>query len=353
MGKGMKETIKKVTKKRRNGTKQSKETVLLTGIKQGVGAVTSRPFGSSKPRSGKGRGGVGGGWSSSALNAFCPVHAPLPRAVGGYTVVRSTGILTVTEELTLFGTFENQTSGLLAEGGPYWSNIVAASNAQGGFNSLIDAQDNTVFKALTNLDAPGFNAAQLVPSAMSLQLMNPNALQTTSGIIMCGRAKNVLQLEGDTRTWATLADELVSYTAPRLCAAGKLALRGVHGDLIPYNMSKLADFRPLSTATSPSFFGTWKATADSSTDLAGFAPSFIYNPGRTPLNVLVCVEYRTRFDPSNPAHATHRTYTPTTDKSWSNMVKQAESLGHGFRDIVEVVASMGATAKAGAAAVGL
>ena len=36
------------------------------------------------------------------------------------------------------------------------------------------------------------------------------------------------------------ANELVSYNAPRLVAAGKLALRGVKTNAVPYNMTALA-----------------------------------------------------------------------------------------------------------------
>ena len=349
-----KAVIKKMFKKKKtNGRlRQTKEARLLTGIKQGVGSAASKPFGEARRKAGK----SSGDWCSTAWNAFSPDHAPLPRAVGAYTVVRATGILDITEQLTLFGPFESQRSGVLTEGGPFWSNVIAVSNASGGFGNPINAFSNSTAHSLLALNAPGFQHAQLVPSAVSLQLMNPEALQTADGIFMCGRSKNVLNLANDTRSWATLADELVSYTAPRLCAAGKLALRGVHCDLIPYNMSKLADFRGIDgslTGPAPRVNFTWEDTASYATDLAGFAPAFIYNPNQKAVKVLVCVEYRTRFDPSNPAHATHRHHPPTTDSQWGSMVQTAEKFGHGFKDIVEVVASMGVAAKGVATAAGM
>jgi len=85
-----------------------------------------------------------------------------------------------------------------------------------------------------------------------------------------------------------------------LCAAGRLALRAVKTDAVPYDMQALADFRGLSAPSAGNF--TW---ADDGTSYDGFAPIFVYNPDGIDLQILVCCEWRVRFDPTNPAYASH------------------------------------------------
>jgi hypothetical protein len=67
----------------------------------------------------------------------------------------------------------------------------------------------------------------------------------------------------------------------------------------------------------------------------------IYNPDGVEVSLLVCHEYRTRFELFNPACASHKHHKPSTDGNWANMVQQAASLGSGVLDIADLVAKSG------------
>ncbi len=183
----------------------------------------------------------------------------------------------------------------------------------------------------------------MVPAAITVQIMNGESMQNANGIAYIGRSKTVLDLMGDPRTWDTLMKELVSYSAPRLCSAGKLALRGVQVNAIPNNMSVLSDFVP--RRISPNGGQVWKES-HFPVDFEGFGPIFIYNPDNINLKYLITIEWRMRFDPLNPAYSGHSSYTPASEATWSKVINEAESLGHGVVDIADVPADIGMAAHA-------
>jgi hypothetical protein len=74
---------------------------------------------------------------------------------------------------------------------------------------------------------------------------------------------------------------------------------------------------------------------------AGMTPIVIYNPDGIELNLLICQEFRTRFELFNPACASHKYHLPSTDAHWAKMIKQATELGSGALDIADVVAKSG------------
>jgi len=164
--------------------------------------------------------------------------------------------------------------------------------------------------------------------------MNPEALQTTSGMVYIGRARQMLNPGGSTRTWEELAQDLVSYSSPELCAAGKLALRGVQVDAVPYDMNALSDFRMLDDKSNGQF--TWGADED---HFDGFAPIFVYNPNAVNLQIMICCEWRVRFDPSNPAYASHTYHKPSTLGYWDRVQRVGSALGNGVMDMAEKSAS--------------
>jgi hypothetical protein len=183
-----------------------------------------------------------------------------------------------------------------------------------------------------------------VPAAVSVQVMNPNPLQTTEGIVAAAVCPTQLDLRGRTETWADFGTEFVSFMRPRLMSAGKLALRGVQLDSYPLNMSALADFKPVTSASGDVTF-TWDA--GSTTHPLGFAPLVIVNQGSTEtppleLNFLITIEWRVRFDIGNPAVASHKHHGVSTDQHWDSLVRSASNMGNGVRDIVERVANTGA-----------
>lgn len=329
---------------RKQKVKVIKDATLLRGIKQGVGMVVKRPFGSSmgRPRRPAVRGRVLA--KKAALCALTNTHLPLPRAVGPYTVTKTTTIIEApSSEVMLIGPFKG---GRVNHPDSAWYTAAAVSSSNAAHT--IGASGNAIFHFDTALAANGFASCRLVPAAVTVQVMCPTSLQSANGIVYIGRTRQVLDLMGDGRTWRALAEELVSYSAPRLCSAGKLALRGVKVDAIPNNMSQLSDFCPRAILSAPAA-KTWSQDGVDC-QFEGFAPIFCYNPSLVALQYLVTVEWRTRFDPGNPAYAGHTYHPVASDSLWGETIKGMESEGHGVVDMAEGIVDFGDAAMAGVGA---
>lgn len=104
-------------------------------------------------------------------------------------------------------------------------------------------------------------------------------------------------------------------------------------------MSNFTENLPLTNSTI-----TWNNSAN---DVIpdGFGPLFCFNPSGVTLDYLVTCEWRVRFDPANPAQATHTHHPAAPDRTWSNLLKNMEAEGNGVKDIVEMVADVGNAAK--------
>jgi hypothetical protein len=300
---------------------------------QGVGKTVSRAF---------------GGTSCNGLecwDAFHPAHLPLPRAVGPYTVVRTTSLMTSSAKVNIIGAFQYTGSNQHE-----WTTI-------GMFRSVTDANaisasGNTLLEAIPLPGAGTVGSGMTaVPAAISVQVMNSNPLQTTEGICAGAVSHTQLNLKGRTETWNDFASEFISFMRPRLMSAGKLALRGVQMDSYPLNMAACAEFAPVTDPTS----GPIQWSANSGYTPMGWAPLVFINqasPNVTPveLQFLVTVEWRVRFDIGNPAVASHRNHGVTSDAKWSDMINAAVGRGHGVLDIVEKVANTGAAVLSAASA---
>jgi len=299
-------------------------------LAQGTGKAVSQAFGASRA--------VGlEGW-----DAFHPAHLPLPRSVGPYTVVRTTALIKSSAAVNVVGTFA--TSGTTTNGRRMqWTTVGMLSSVTESV--AVDAANNAYMHTIpfpgVNKVGSGFTA---VPSAVSVQVMNPNPLQSTEGIVAAAVCPTSLDLRGRTETWDSLSSEFISYMRPRLLSAGKLTLRGVQLDSYPLNMAALAEFRQVTS--SPDGVTTY---SDGNTDAAfteGFAPIVIANNGGAesplPLDYLVTVEWRVRFDIGNPAVASHCHHGVTSDIHWDKLIQRAVARGNGALDIVERVANQGA-----------
>jgi hypothetical protein len=317
----------------------------LYGIKQGVGKITKAAF-PARRKHASSRITKPAALMKYAFNAMHPAHLPLPRAVGGYTVIRTTDIVNTGASAVLFGTFKGPGQEFTET---TWMNTIAVRCLDCSL-PINDATDggNAFFYGSSALGAPALTGARMVPAAITVQIMNGKSLQSADGICYIGRCKTVLDLMGDDRPWVTLMEELVSYSAPRLCSSGKLSLRGVQVNAIPNNMSVLSDFVPRRIPNNGR--ETW-AEAGAALDFEGFGPIFVYNPDNIQLKYLVTIEWRMRFDPLNPAYAGHTLYQPASESTWSKVIGEAESLGHGVMDIADVTADIGAAAL-GVAALG-
>lgn len=291
-------------------------------LSQGVGAVPRRPFGAT----------VGRGLS--CWDAFHPSHAPLPRSVGAYTVVRTTGLITSTDPVMIFGTTYRDSN--------TWSNIAAygAVNASAAVNAAGNVNVYTVpFPGGSAITGSGLT---VVPAAISVQIMNPEALIATTGTVASAVCHTQLDVGGRTETWNDFASEFMSFMKPRLMSAGKLALRGVQMNSYPLNMNILSAFEPM-VLSGPSTT-TW--TSSNSFGPKGFAPMVVVNPQSVSLNYLVSVEWRVRFDIGNPAVSSHQHHGITPDSVWDGMVRAATAMGNGVRDIADIVSAAGQAAGA-------
>lgn len=295
------------------------DAAALRGIKQGVGKSVAQAFGATSSTR----------FHPCHHDAFHHFHLPLPRATGPYTVVRTTQYQEFGENLMFVGPFFDKA---FANG--MWTDISCLEVVDE--TKPLSTTGNIRVHPFTMIRGNGsWTGAQVVPSAFSVQVMNPEALQTSKGIVYIGRVRTAQRLS-DVRgtTGKAVANQLISYNNPRLCAAAKLAFRGVQVDCVPFNMSELANFTSVS---SPSFSALAAGTADP----LGFAPVFIYNPNKIDLQLLICCEWRVRFDPSNPAQATHNLHHPAPESVWAQAQHYAEAIGNGVVDIADRVANTG------------
>lgn len=314
---------------RKKINRRSRADVVLA---QGVGKSIPRAFGDST-------------LPGNCWDAFHPSHASLPRSVGPYTVVRTSAVVTSSDKLLIFGTFQENTD----TGGRVWTNTVAI----GANDATVDvsAANNAKYYSVPTPDGVSgpFASTTAVPSAISVQVMNPNALQTTAGIVQGAVLPMQFAIGGASRTWNSFANDFVSYFKPRLCSAGKLALRGVQMDSYPLNMSEVSDFKQLDEKVQDQngTIFTWSGASagtvgSASMNPVGWAPMGIANPNGVALDYLVCVEWRVRFDIGHPACSTHTHHPVSSDKAWDKQIAKAVNLGHGVMDIVERVANVGA-----------
>jgi len=311
------------------------------GIAPGAGGTATVAFGASKKQGRSRKKATKSKRKNNdhyleAWNAFSPCHLALPRATGEYTVTRGTKQITTNDKLIIIGTWQYSfDDATIAAGyGRNWTDVVAL-----GCENLALKPSETAWKPykMPMLSSGLGEHCQVTPAACSVQIMNGNALQTTSGMLYIGKLKVQPQYAGDDIDDAqTIADNFVSYMAPRLCAAAKLALRGVHVNAHPLNMNRLSDFTQIYRA-----FSSNTTVWQNGLTPTGFTPIVIYNPQAVELNLLVCHEYRTRFELFNPACASHKFHPPSTDNDWGAMIKKATELGAGALDIADVVARSG------------
>jgi len=320
--KKVKKVILKVRPRRRAGDRRSNARSRATNVlAQGAGAVTKKAFGSVDSH------------THAVWDAKLSQHLPLPRAVGPYTVIRSTRRININQECNIIGCFKQSHGGVGVEN---WNGICMISDVAA---TLPINDPNNAASFVLPLGGLG-PAVTLVPSAISLQLMCPAPLQTAEGIIYAGLMNTMPDVGNRAETWRSYFDKFVNFQSPRLLTAGKLALRGVQIDSYPLNMSDVSDFTARYNSVDNSGF-TWN---DYVAEPRGWAPIMVYNPSHANLEYLITVEYRVRFDLDNPASASHTHHPVATDATWDRLMTQAAAMGNGVRDIADVVANIGEAA---------
>lgn len=328
--------------------KQGRRTRADKVLAQGVGKVPTKAFGNGGKKS---RGDAK--LDLKCWDAFHPYHLPLPRSVGPYTVVRTTTNFSSDSKVVIIAPMRYQHGMSAAQhADDAWSTACVLESVNPILS--IDASNNARLRALpfpgANRSAPGFlntSTITAVPSAISVQVMNPNPLQTTQGMVFGSVSTTQLDLRNRADTWDDFADEFISFMKPRMMSAGKLALRGVQGDSFPLNMNSVSDFSNLVYATDMEM--TYNDANAYVPD--GWSPIVIINKGAGSsvptllnLNYLVTIEWRVRFDISNPAVSSHTNHGITSDNTWDQLIRSATARASGMIDIAERVANIGRAA---------
>jgi hypothetical protein len=299
---------------------QARADLKIIANSQSVGKTVARPvsFGGGRKKAGRRR------RPTSWFDATSTAHLPLPRAVAPYAVIRLTKNISIggsiTERMCLLGTCVSDALGATGRES-VWTNTCCVSNNNVA-SSMTQPINGTSNASLHTLPYGGLaSASTLVPSAFTVQVMNPQALQTTSGVVYMGRWNTQLALSNETRSWNTLKEEFISYQSPRVLSAGKLAMAGVKCNCTPANMAELANFRPYYARGDGAV--TWNSSTSGDFDFAGFNCIAIIIPQGLTLELLITVEYRVRFDPGNPAVAAHTHHKPASEQTWAQEIESA------------------------------
>lgn len=266
------------------------------------------------------------------LDARIPRTIGLPRAVGPYTVIRTTRLVSTSAKFVMFCPFMD-VPGTFGHKWFNWCGIESIDGAQdisGGINT------RPISIPLTELGP----ASEVVPAAMTVQVMNPAALQHAFGVFAMARVNQQLQL-GDSPaglTYNEMANRVISFYSPRILTGGKLAVRGVKCDAYPLNMAEYANFAPVRELSSDFDWDFKKVPCALSPIVfiqqndAGLSP---------PIDFMVTIEWRVRFDPINPATASHTYHDVTPDNTWNSLLKHMSSDFEPVEEIAEAVANIG------------
>lgn len=330
-GLGAKKVLKKVRKDLKLKKSGGKSRALTRGnatvvLAQGAVAAPKRNFGTtkSKPHNIKDL--------LVCMDARIPRTLGLPRAVGPYTVLRTTKLHSTNAAMVMFGPWLTS-----ANNWRDWCGVESVDPAQD-----ITATDNT--KSI-NMPMDGLLAGcEVVPAALTVQVMNPAALQTADGIFAMARVNQQMSLGGTGGYhWRELASRVISFYSPRMLTGGKLALKGVKCNAYPLDMTQYSEFRPVRQYNGEF---TW----DSDGGPAALSPIVFVQENETPVNMqfMITIEWRVRFDPGNPATASHTYHETLSDSLWNGLVKAASAAGHGVEELAEDTAMLGAAARVGA-----
>lgn len=300
---------------------------------QGVSAYPLVPFRAAERKTGPTSTTVSK-YMQHGLNARSLLHLGLPRPVGPYTVIRTTRTFSTNAAAVIVGTYAVNTG----TGTWKWRNVCAIEDVARG-TAINGASNSKYFSIPFATIGAGSSAFECCPAALSVQVINNEALQTSTGTALITRVNQSLDLNGKTDTWDNVCGGIMEFFPPRVCSAGKLALRGVETTSYPLNMSEFSFFAPMEVTNTDDVF----TVANGLVVPAAFAPIVIYQPTATTFNLtyVVTVEWRVRFDPLNMAAGSHTHHAHTPDSWFSQAIKDMSTAGHGVCDIVENVANMG------------
>ncbi len=324
---------KDILKKKGGGSKlgysRRNATVVLA---QSAVAAPKRNFG-SKVKGSRGRASVAS--LRRCLDARIPRTLGLPRAVGPYTVIRTTALHTSSAEFILFCPFMADSLSVGAYT-PSWLDFCGVEDVAA--TSDITAPTNTRPIRMPMLGLG--SACEVVPAALTVQLMNPASLQTADGVFAMTRVNQQLMLGSSPAglTWQEMGARVIAFYSPRMLTGGKLAIRGVKCSSYPLDMNEYASFCPVLQHSGADF--QWNTNMFRP---AALAPIVFVQENAVPkqLEFMVTIEWRVRFDPGNPATASHTYHETLSDEAWNGLIKSVSNAGSGVEELAEDVATFG------------
>jgi len=298
-------------------------------LTQGVGAVTRRAFGTKQTK------GTNTRMLMKCLDARIPRTLGLPRAVGPYTVIRTTVLHKSSSDFIMFAPFKDY-------GTEKWFSWC-------GIEAVVPEHDVTHLSNTLIVRMPMHalgSACEAVPAGLTVQVMNPASLQNADGIFAMTRVNQQMAI-GDSPagvTWRELAGRVTANYFPRLLSGGKLAIKGVKCDSYPLDMTEYSDFMQISDITGH------QTTMNRFIRPAALAPIIFVQNNEMPKTIefLVTMEWRVRFDPGNPATSSHSFHNTLPDEAWNRVISAMSSMGHGVVDLGDDIVDAGALVGAAA-----
>jgi hypothetical protein len=374
------QAVQKKIQKNRTGKSQFK------AITPATGRTVSKPFGAGSSKQ------TASG-AQHCWNALHPSHLALPRPVGPYTVVRLTTTFSTPDPLVIVGSFRHNSGDMTRpdETGAaarmysenHWSQVTALSCPREEINKPIaglmtggSATDAARWHFYQQSGLAALkNNCQIAPAAITVQVMNQNALQTTKGL--CYACVTPLEANysthGGGESGYNIGQNMIAFMKPRLLTLPKLSMAGVCAHSHPLDMNDISEFREIGDSTCsgdailPSSKYTWglphrdyalPSTYQNAVDVStnGWAPIMFYRPDAVTeansdsITYQVTTEYRVRFDLSNVASATHRMHTPAPMSTYTGLIKNAVEALPGILENVAEVAGGAALARRSALA---
>jgi len=253
-----------------------------------------------------------------AFNALSNAHIPLPRQTGPYSVFSMSKVITTTDVVGIFGFFKVRQSGAgaaIAGDAPSITNVCAVTSVASG--TAVGAASNA---RSWGVDFSGLGVATTIsPYAYTVQINCGTAIGSATGLVSFVQNMSELQLGGTARTWDTFAQQMQSGARMRTCSAGEIAWRGKMSHGVPIDPSDMEAFYGHIHHSDSTF--TWNEGGDGNwtNHICPMATSqlVVYNPSGATLTYTITLQYRLRYDISDPSYSTHTTHAASTDGEWA------------------------------------
>jgi len=269
----------------------------------------------------------------SYFDARSPHHLPNNRACGAYSVCRVTMVVKSGSEMNIVGLMRQR----LAANSPFgeWNNVCMVSDVVAA--TAVGANLNTTFYGLPMAD---FARAQISPCALTVRVTAIKALTEASGNVYIARPTAQMALAGETSSWRTIGQRVISHMSPEVIPAARLVLGASVSHSYPLDPESCAEFTDMDYAatydTSTGVNVTWDyATGTPSgaqRDFSGFAPVIVYNQSNAELEFTITVQYRTRFYVTHPASSGHTDYRASPAPLVERAMDAVKQVGHAISD---------------------